>query len=93
MQPNPPIRYHADLEKPTADEQEAIEDIKESMLYIIGKTHEDLGHAQRSVHAKSHALLEATVTVHDALPAELAQGIFQTPGRSYGDHPHLHHSG
>lgn len=83
MQPNPPIAYHADLETPGADEQAAIEDITESMLYIIGKTHEDLGHALRSVHAKSHALLEASVTVHDTLPAELRQGIFSEPGRTY----------
>ncbi|KQW27446.1 catalase [Rhizobium sp. Root274] len=83
LQPNPPIPYRADLETPDADEQVAIDDIKESMLYIIGKTHEDLGHAQRSVHAKSHALLEASVTVHPDLPAELRQGIFAEPGRIY----------
>ncbi|WP_377275356.1 catalase family protein [Rhizobium sp. R86522] len=83
MQPNTPIRYHADLESPSADEKEAIEDIKESMLYIIEKTHEDLGHAQRSVHAKSHALLEASITVHPDLSAELRQGIFAAPGRTY----------
>lgn len=83
MQPSPPIPYSADLETPDANEQAAIDDITESMLYIIGKTHEDLGHAQRSVHAKSHALLEATVTVHDALPPELRQGIFAEPGRTY----------
>ena len=44
------------------NEQAAIDDITESMLYIIGKTHEDLGHAQRSVHAKSHALLHGEET-------------------------------
>lgn len=80
---SPPIPYRPDLETPSADEQAAIDDIKESMLYIIGKTHEDLGHAQRGVHAKSHALLEATVTVHDNLPEELAQGIFAISGRTY----------
>ncbi|THV25413.1 catalase family protein [Peteryoungia ipomoeae] len=80
---NPPIRYSADLEKPSPDEQAVIEDIKDSMLYIIGKTHEDLGHAQRSVHAKSHALLEATVTVHDGLTPELAQGVFAEGARVY----------
>ncbi len=83
MQPQPPIRYHADLETPDADEQAAIDDINESMLYIIGKTHEDLGHAQRSVHAKSHALLEAEVTVHPDLPEDLRQGIFAEPGHTY----------
>jgi len=83
MQPSPPIPYSADLETLDANEQAAIDDITESMLYIIGKTHEDLGHAQRSVHAKSHALLEATVTVNDALTPELRQGIFAEPGRTY----------
>jgi len=83
MQPNPPIPYRADLETIDPEEQTAIADITESMLYIIGKTHEDLGHAQRSVHAKSHALLEASVAVHPDLPAELRQGIFSRLGHSY----------
>ena len=39
-------------------------------------------HAARSVHAKSHGLLRAELTVLDRLPEPLAQGMFQI-GRSY----------
>ncbi len=37
-------------------------------------------HALRSVHAKSHALLEGQLTVLPNLPPELAQGLFEVPG-------------
>eukprot|EP00913_Durusdinium_trenchii_P021367 g20080.t1 len=51
------------------------------MLSISEKTYADSGHAIRSVHAKSHGLLSATVEVLEGLPPELAQGIFAEPGR------------
>ncbi|PSJ19990.1 catalase, partial [Halomonas sp. ND22Bw] len=37
-------------------------------------------HAHRDAHAKSHAILKGRMTVHQDLPAELAQGIFAHPG-------------
>ena len=39
----------------------------------------DGGHAIRSVHAKTHGILEAEVEVFDGLPASLAQGLFAKP--------------
>lgn len=43
-------------------------------------TSEHYGHAVRSVHAKSHGILEAELTVLPDLPPELAQGMFAVPG-------------
>ena len=46
------------------------------MAKIRETTFENSGHAIRSVHAKSHGLIEAELTVFDGLPPALAQGIF-----------------
>jgi hypothetical protein len=81
--PTDPIRYHPEVEHIAPDEQAAQDDLIKSFRYIIGKTHKDLGHAQRGVHAKSHALLAGELRVYDSLPAELAQGIFAQGGRRY----------
>ncbi len=80
---NAPVRYRPDLEQIKADEQTAIDSINESMRFIVGKTHADQGKALRGVHAKSHALLQAELTVHEGLPPELTQGIFAEPGRIF----------
>jgi hypothetical protein len=74
--PLPPIPYADDVETLQPDEAEVNAKIAKSFAYIIGKTHEDLGHAERGVHAKSHALLRADVIVHSDLPPEYAQGVF-----------------
>ena len=78
-----PIPYSADLEQPGPDEEKVQAELNETFDYIVTKTHADLGHAQRGVHAKSHALLEAELRVHDDLPEELSQGIFAERGRRY----------
>ncbi|WP_244647529.1 catalase family protein [Sphingomonas sp. CFBP 13728] len=77
-----PIRYSPDVETIGPDEQKTIDGLNETFRYIVEKTHEDLGHAQRGVHAKSHALLEGEMVVHDDLADEQAQGIFER-GRRY----------
>jgi len=46
-------------------------------------TAEDMDHAIRSVHAKSHGFIAATLTVPPGLAPELGQGLFARPG----DHP------
>ena len=43
-------------------------------------TSEHYGHAVRSVHAKSHGILKAELTVLPDLPPEFAQGMFAVPG-------------
>lgn len=78
-----PVRYHPEVERIAPDEAAAQDDLINSFRYIIGKTHKDLGHAQRGVHAKSHALLSGELSMHEGLPAELAQGIFAEGGRRY----------
>ena len=77
-----PVPYSPDVEDLQPDERATAEKIAEQMISIIDRTDEVDGHAVRSVHAKSHAILKGRLTVHDGLPPELAQGIFATP-RSY----------
>lgn len=80
-----PIRYSPDLEETLPDEGETVEQLNEQFDIILRTTHEDYGHAVRSVHAKAHAIVEGTLTIHPDLPPELAQGLFATPG----EHPVL----
>ncbi|WP_134726256.1 catalase family protein [Paracoccus luteus] len=76
----PPVRFSPDVEKVQPDEDEVARKIAEQMRYIIDRTHKVDGHAVRSVHAKSHAILQATLRIHEGLAPELAQGIFAAPG-------------
>ena len=76
----PPIRYHEGLEQIEPDEEETVEQLIETLTGINQTTLEHSGHAMRSVHAKSHALLIGELIIPDDLPRELAQGIFATPG-------------
>ncbi|GHH08719.1 catalase [Sphingomonas glacialis] len=76
-----PIRYRPDVEQPQPDEQATVTDLNETFDTILERTAEDYGHAVRSVHAKSHGLLEGELTIDSDLPAELAQGLFAQGGR------------
>ncbi len=75
-----PLRYDASVEVIDDDEDETVRQIVETMTKIQQTTYADGGHAIRSVHAKSHGLLEARLVVSDGLPAHLAQGLFARPG-------------
>lgn len=75
-----PVRYSPDVETSAADEHETIEGLKQALHDIQETTAADYGSAVRSVHAKSHGLLEGELTVHDGLPPELAQGMFAAAG-------------
>ena len=75
-----PIPYSDDLETISADEGDTIRELNATFDTILERVAEDEGHAYRSVHAKSHALLAATLTIPGDLPPEYAQGIFATPG-------------
>ncbi|MGW8278507.1 catalase family protein [Sphingomonas aurantiaca] len=77
---NEPIRYSPDVEQVQPDEQDTVVELNEAFDVILERTAEDYGHAVRSVHAKSHGLLEGELTIDAGLPAELAQGLFATPG-------------
>ena len=74
--PHAPLPYAPSVELPGPDEARLFDELAESMLSIRRKTYEDSGHANRSVHAKSHGLLIGRLDVLDDLPAELAQGLF-----------------
>ncbi len=75
-----PVRYSANVERPESNEAETIAGLKEQFGKILETTSEDYGHAVRSVHAKAHGLVPGTLTVHDDLPPELAQGLFARGG-------------
>ena len=74
-----PVRYSPDVETIDPDEAETEHNLIETFRGIIDTTNRDYGHAFRSVHAKSHALLEGNFTVLPGLPPELAQGLFAQP--------------
>ena len=74
--PKPPVPFSHTLETIAPDEAETHAELTATLMGILRTVHEDHGHAYRSVHAKSHALLEARFEVLDGLPTELAQGLF-----------------
>jgi len=76
----PPLAYQASFEKPEEDEEQTAQELVATMRSISETTLKDSGHATRSVHAKSHGLIEGELRVLDGLPFELAQGIFATAG-------------
>ena len=75
-----PVAYTPDVEDVQPDEQKTIAGLNEAFDTILTKTAEDYQHAVRSVHAKSHGILEGVMTVNADLPPELAQGLFARPG-------------
>lgn len=76
----PPVRYSASLETIAEGEAGTIEDINKAFDGILRTTSADYGHAVRSVHAKAHGILAATLVVPPDLAPELAHGLFATPG-------------
>lgn len=77
---SPPIRYTDDVETIEDDEAETIANLNDTFDTILDTTSADYGRAVRSVHAKSHGVLEGVLTIDAGLPPELAQGIFAKPG-------------
>ena len=77
----PPIPYSPDVETIAEDEAETLQQLEEALRQILETTAEDYGHALRSVHAKSHAVIEGELAVLPDLPPELAQGLFALPAR------------
>ncbi|MDP1027474.1 catalase family protein [Sphingomonas sp. KR1UV-12] len=75
-----PVRYDPSVETVQPDEGQVIHQLEDSFRNILETTSKDYGHAERSVHAKAHGIATGTLTVHDGLPPELAQGLFARPG-------------
>lgn len=75
-----PVRYTHAVEAPIENEDEVHHDLIDTMRSITETTSADYKHAVRSVHAKSHGIIEGELTVAPGLPPELAQGLFAQPG-------------
>ena len=76
---NKPLLYNPAVEQPKPDEAAANAAVLGMMHGILETTWSDYGHSVRSVHAKSHGLLEGELQVLDGLPEALAQGVFARP--------------
>jgi hypothetical protein len=76
-----PVRFGSSVERPDADEAKTTQALIATMRYINEKTFADGGHALRSVHAKTHGILQGYLEVDTDLPGDLAQGLFAKPGR------------
>jgi hypothetical protein len=76
-----PLRFDPGFEQVPEDEAQTARELVETLRSIIERTSQDYGHAVRSVHAKSHGLIDAEMTVAEGLPPELAQGVFARPGK------------
>ena len=74
-----PLAFDPAIEHPAPEEDRAIASINRRMHGILETTWADYGHSVRSVHAKSHGLLQGELRVLDGLPAALAQGVFARP--------------
>jgi hypothetical protein len=72
--------FHPNMTVADPSEEETARELDHTMGQIREKTFADSGHAIRSVHAKSHALLEAELEILNGLPPVLAQGLFAKPG-------------
>ena len=76
----PYLRYSADVEQPTREEQTTIDGIIKGMIEQSRTVEKRERHAVRASHAKSSACAVGELVVADALPEELAQGLFARPG-------------
>ena len=76
-----PVRFSPSVERPDADEAKTTEGLIATLRYINEKTFADGGHAIRSVHAKTHGILQGYLEVDTGLRGDLAQGLFAKPGR------------
>jgi hypothetical protein len=80
--PASPLRYESSFERLEKDEAETDAALTETMLGISETTFKDSGRGLRSVHAKSHGLLNGTLHVLADLPAALAHCMTASP-RTY----------
>ena len=75
-----PLAFQPDMEHPEEQEAETTAGLDKTLTGIREKTLADTGQALRSVHAKSHGILNATLTIADNLAPPYAQGLFARPG-------------
>lgn len=75
------LPYSPSVEEIPNDEAETTQGLIDTMRKISETTLQHDGHPIRSVHAKSHALLQGELEVLDHLELPLAQGLFVAPAR------------
>ncbi|MBU2359176.1 MAG: catalase family protein [Alphaproteobacteria bacterium] len=75
-----PVKYSPSVETLMEDETETIAGLKDTLTDIMDITSENGGHAIRSVHAKSHGIIQGTLDIMPDLPTDYAQGLFATLG-------------
>ncbi len=80
MTVTPAVTYTPDIETLLPDEAKTIQALNDTFDIILERTSQDYGQAVRSVHAKSHGVLEGEMTIDADLPPVLAQGLFARPG-------------
>jgi len=76
-----PLRYSPSVEKEEVGEDKIGDELTETMHKVSETTFKDHGHADRSVHAKSHGLLQGELEVFEPSSDVLAQGLFAKAGR------------
>jgi hypothetical protein len=79
IRPEAPVRFSPSVERLGADEAETTQALIATMRYINERTFADGGHPIRSVHAKTHGILQGHLDVDGDLPDELAQGCSRGP--------------
>ena len=79
--PSAPLRHDPGVERPEPNEAATAAALRRMGRDIQQTTLRHYGHAMRSLHTKSHGLLEGELRVLNGLPTALAQGLFARPGR------------
>jgi len=87
------VRYSDEAETIQRGEAETLEQIAATLLDIAKKVGERQRHTVRAVHAKSHGLLKAEVTVLADLREELRQGLFAKTSELQRGHALLERTG
>ncbi|HZZ43621.1 MAG TPA: catalase family protein [Tepidisphaeraceae bacterium] len=73
------LPYTDSVESPHPDEEKTFDELQATMHRLSTLMYDRYRHATRPVHAKSHGLLKAELTVHPNLPEPYAQGLFSSP--------------
>jgi hypothetical protein len=73
------IPYSDSVEVALPDEEKVFDEIAATIRHIAEMIADRARHAARGVHAKSHGLLKAELTVNDNVPEPYRQGLFSKP--------------
>ncbi len=74
------LMYTPEIETIRANEQEVSAEIANTMRRISAAVGDQFRHTMRPVHAKSHGLIRAKLTIQADVPEEYRQGLFAEPG-------------